>query len=59
MTLEQACAAVLGKKAAEAIIKDQGLAWCAVAAIAAAKTSDPPQALKALRSYLDQQRRSR
>lgn len=59
MTIEQACAAVLGKNAAEAIIDDQGLAWCAVAAIAAAKTSDPEPALKALRGYLYQQRNIR
>ena len=52
MTLEQACAAILGKEAAEAIIADQGVRWCAVAAIAAAKTSDPMPALNRLRSYL-------
>lgn len=54
MTLREACVAILGKSAAEAIIADQGINWCAVAAIAAAKTSDPVPAIKRLRKYLDE-----
>jgi hypothetical protein len=52
MTLEEACATVLGKDAADSIIADQGVLWCAVAAIAAARTSHPRPALEALRDYL-------
>ncbi len=59
MTLEEACRAVLGRGAADAIIADMGMHWCVVAAVAAAKTSHPKPALDALRSRLDEIRRER
>ena len=59
MTLTEACQTILGKNAADAIIADQGERWAAVAAIAAAKTSDPQPALERLRDYLAECRRGR
>jgi hypothetical protein len=54
MTLTEACRTILGKRAADAIIADQGEHWAAVAAIAAAKTSHPAPALERLREHLRQ-----
>lgn len=59
MTLEDACRTVLGKRAADAIIADQGLHWCFVAAVAAAKTSHPREALDVIKERLQEIRQER
>jgi hypothetical protein len=51
MSIEQACAAILGTEAAGAILRDQGVRWAVVAAMAVAKRSDDPDALDAINRY--------
>ena len=52
MTLSGAIASVLGPELAHAITMDQGEHWAFVAAIAGARTTDNPKALKVLRAHL-------
>lgn len=59
MTLEDACRSVLGTRAADAIIADQGLHWCFVVAVAAAQKDHPKNAIAALKARLDEIRRER
>lgn len=51
MCLEVACERILGQRAAQAIIHDQGLRWAIVAAVATARTTDDAAALAELRRY--------
>lgn len=48
MTIEEACAEILGAQIAHAIITTQGVRWAVVAAMADARTSDNPAALAAI-----------
>ena len=50
MTLSAACRAILGP-ASDRIEAQQGLRWAVVAAMAAARTSDDPEALRTLREH--------
>ena len=52
MTIDEACAAILGDETATAIALDQGLHWAVVAAMAAAKTSDDPRAISAINAHI-------
>jgi hypothetical protein len=58
MTIEQACASIMGKKLSNSIIADQGIAWCVVAAMAQATTADDPVALHTIRAWNAQQKRT-
>jgi hypothetical protein len=51
MTITEACVAILGHDAAAAIIRNQGIRWAVVAAMAVARTSDDPSALEAIDRY--------
>lgn len=57
MTIEEACASIMGEKLAAAIIADQGIRWCIVAAVAQATTADDPVALHTIRAYMAEQNR--
>ena len=52
MTIQEACASIMGRKLAEAITNDQGIHWCVVAAMAEARVSDDPRALATLRKWV-------
>lgn len=51
ISLETACERILGKRAAQAIIADQGIRWAIVAATAKALTTDDAEAIAELRHY--------
>lgn len=51
MTIEDACARIIGRDLAQAIIRSQGINWCVVAAMAEARTSDDPTALYTIRQW--------
>lgn len=51
-TVEEACKAILGEEVADEIIKDMGLHWAVAGAVAAARTTDNPQAIAILRGHL-------
>lgn len=59
MTIDEACCAILGDEAATSITLDMGIRWTVVAAMAAAKTSDDPEALAAIRRHNAQQRHAK
>lgn len=52
MTVEDACRSILGAEPADAIISDMGLNWAVPAAMAAARMSDDPEAINALRQHV-------
>ena len=52
MSVEEACHRILGSRVAEAIISDQGLRRAIVAAMAAARDTDEPEALDAIRQAM-------
>lgn len=56
MNIREAVSAIIGDKAARAIIADQGLHWAVIAAMAAAKTSDDPRAIAAIRAWNAEQK---
>lgn len=56
MSLEDACAAILGDEAAAAVMLDMGLQWTVVAAMAAARPSDDPAALAAIDKHIGKER---
>lgn len=53
MTIEEAVASILGKGATEAIIRDQGIRWAVVGAMAAAGpgTKNDPRAIITIRQW--------
>ena len=51
MTVEDACRAILGTKAANAIIESQGVHWAIVAAMVIATTADDPDAIQTIREH--------
>jgi hypothetical protein len=51
MNIQEACAAIMGDRLANAIIADRGLHWCVVAAMAQATTADNPTALRVIREW--------
>jgi len=59
MTIEEACASILGPETAHAIILGQGIQWAVVAAMAAATTDDDPEALAAIDRHRAQKREER
>ncbi len=56
LTIEEACASILGDELAHSIIMDMGVHWAVVAAMADARTSDDPAALAAIRAHNAAQR---
>jgi hypothetical protein len=52
MSVRDACVSIMGRELADAIIADQGLHWCVVAAVAGARTTDDPEALAVLREEI-------
>lgn len=52
MTIEEACHSILGGEVAHAIITEQSLEWAIVAAMAAARTSHPPEAIAAIKLHI-------
>lgn len=56
MTIETACALIMGDELAHSIITDMGLHWAVVAAMAEAKTTDDPEAIRTLREYVRHQK---
>jgi hypothetical protein len=56
MTLEQANHRILGDRVATGFTMRQGLRWAYAAAVAAAKTTDDPEAYKGLRGEMDSQK---
>lgn len=56
MTIEDACAAIMGRDLADKIIVDQGLPWAVVAAMCQATTDDDPEALAAINKWNESQR---
>lgn len=48
MSIESACAEILGPEVAHAIITDHGVYWAVAVAMAAATVSDDPAALAAI-----------
>lgn len=57
--LRRACEIIVGRKLAGAILKDKGLSWLVVAAMAEAKTTDDPWALDTLRKHIASERAKR
>ncbi len=51
MSIKEACQWILGRARADSITRDMGIRWTISAAIAAARTTDKPEALAALRPY--------
>lgn len=49
MSVEEACRWILGRNFADNLIRDMGLRWTIVSAMAAAKENDNPKAIEALR----------
>lgn len=59
MTIEEAVSAIIGKDLAESIIADMGLHWAVVAATAEAETTDDPEAISTIRSWLEERKEAR
>jgi hypothetical protein len=57
MSIEEACHSILGDQAAHGIITEQGIHWAVVAAMAAARTDDDPDALDAIDLYRGKSRK--
>lgn len=55
MTIEEACAAIMGKEMADAIIDDMGISWCVVAAVCDPGAEDQPEAAAIISAWLYQQ----
>lgn len=51
MNIREACDKILGPRLAAAITKDQGLHWCALAAMADCKVSHGPAVKAAIDAY--------
>jgi hypothetical protein len=52
MNIEDACRAILGEQAADAIIAEQGVHWAVPAAMAAATMDDDRDAIAAIDAYI-------
>ncbi len=58
MSLFNACRSILGRERTAQLAHDMGLKAAIVAAVAAAKESDNPEAIAALLEYVEQLRKS-
>lgn len=58
MNIREACDIVLGKKLSAAITTDQGMHWCALAAMADCKVSHGPLVKAAISAYFAELRRT-
>jgi hypothetical protein len=58
MTIEDAVASILGKQAAKAIIRDQGIHWAVIGAMAAAApgTKNDPMAIATINAWNAEQK---
>ncbi len=51
MSIEEACRKILRPAVADSLIRELGLKWTIAVAMAAARTSDDPEAIEAIRDY--------
>lgn len=53
MTVEEACAAIMGDELFNSVFMDMGLHWAVVAAVADPRAAEHPEALAVLREHTD------
>lgn len=59
MTIEEAVAAIIGKDLADSIISDMGVHWAVVAAMTEARTTDDPEAISTINSWVEEKKAAR
>lgn len=57
MNIREACERVMGRELASDIIKDMGVSWCALAAMADCKVSHGPEVKAAISAYFAELKR--